>query len=152
MRADQNGYFYFVDRIGDTFRWKGENVSTTEVSDVIMAFPGVVEAAVYGIQIPGTDGRAGMAALVVGRTVDLAAFSSFLQARLPKYAHPVFLRICKEIEATPTFKQFKHNLIRQGYDPAMTEDTIYFKDREHQGFVRLDQALYDDIQSGALKF
>src|SRR5204863_6712202 len=65
LRKDEQGYFYFVDRIGDTFRWKGENVSTSEVSEAVTAFPGVAEANVYGVSIPGRDGRAGMAALVV---------------------------------------------------------------------------------------
>jgi fatty-acyl-CoA synthase len=152
MRLDPSGYFYFIDRIGDTFRWKGENVSTTEVSEIIMAFPGVVEAAVYGVPIPGTDGRAGMAALVVDNHFDLVKFPSFLQARLPHYAHPVFLRVCPEIEATPTFKQTKANLVRDGYDPTATDDGIYFRDRSRAGFVRLDQALYEYIKKNEVKF
>lgn len=152
MRQDHNGYFYFVDRVGDTFRWKGENVSTTEVANVLMAFPGVVEAAVYGVEIPGSEGRAGMAALVIDKRFDLAAFPKFLETQLPTYAHPVFLRICPEIEATTTFKQTKSNLIRQGYDPRATEDAIYLKKRACQEFTRLDPMFYESIQNGRVGF
>ena len=94
----RSGYFYFVDRVGDTFRWKGENVSTTEVADTISACPGVIEAVVYGVTIPGTEGRAGMAAVVVSQDFDLAAFRQHLAERLPEYARPLFLRIRGEIE------------------------------------------------------
>ena len=100
MRKDAHGYFYFVDRIGDTFRWKGENVSTTEVAEAIGAFPGVAEANVYGVAVPGHDGRAGMAAIAAGAGFDLAALRAHLAQRLPDYARPLFLRICSEIEVT----------------------------------------------------
>src|SRR3989475_188495 len=93
MRKDEHGYFYFVDRIGDTFRWKGENVATSEVSEAICAFRGVKAANVYGVAIPGTDGRAGMAALVTDGELDLAALRIHLIDRLPGYARPLFLRI-----------------------------------------------------------
>src|SRR6266480_4658503 len=92
MRQDAQGYFYFVDRVGDTFRWKGENVATSEVAEAICAFRGVTDANVYGVQIPGTEGRAGMAALVADE-LDLAAFRNHLIARLPGYARPLFLRL-----------------------------------------------------------
>jgi fatty-acyl-CoA synthase len=150
MRRDKSGYFYFVDRIGDTFRWKGENVSTTEVSEVMSSFPGVVEATVYGVAIPATDGRAGMAALVVDAGFDLAELAVYLEGRLPHYARPLFLRICGAIEATSTFKQKKNNLMRQGYDPTITSEPIYFNDLKRQAFVRLDRALYDSIQNGEI--
>ena len=152
MRKDHNGCFYFIDRIGDTLRWKGENVSTTEVSEMIMMFPGVKETAVYGVQIPATDGRAGMAAVVVDGVFDLAKFANFLQTQLPHYAQPVFLRICLQIDATVTFKQSKANLERQGYDPTVTEDRVYVKDRKNQYFVRIDAALHESIQKGELQF
>jgi len=83
MRKDELGYFYFVDRIGDTFRWKGENVATCEVSEVICAFPGVKHANVYGVTVPATEGRAGMATLVTDDELDLAEFRQHLMNRLP---------------------------------------------------------------------
>lgn len=148
MRRDEKGYFYFIDRVGDTFRWKGENVATTEVSELINAFPGVTEANVYGVAIPGNDGRAGMAALVVDPSFDLAEFAKYLERQFPHYARPVFLRICGAIEATATFKPKKSDLMRQGYDPTVTGDFIYFNDPKRQAFVRLDGALYDRIEKG----
>ena len=151
MRKDEKGYFYFVDRIGDTFRWKGENVATSEVSDAISAFPGIKEANVYGVAIPGTDGRAGMAAVVTDPELDLAAFRTHLVKCLPDYARPVFLRIRSELEVTATFKHTKTHLAREGYDPTATGDVIYFDDPKRQAFVRLDEELYQGIQSGWIR-
>ena len=151
MRQDDEGYYYFIDRIGDTFRWKGENVSTTEVSEAICAFPGVREACVYGVTVPGTDGRAGMAALVTEGDLDLAAFRTHLMARLPAYACPLFLRMRSGMEVTATFKHSKGELLRQGYDPAVTTDVCYFNDPKRGEFVRLNKALYDCIQTGAFR-
>lgn len=151
MRKDSLGYFYFIDRIGDTFRWKGENVSTSEVSETITVFPGVREANVYGVAVAGQDGRAGMAALVADEDLDLHALREHVNARLPAYARPLFLRIRKEIEVTGTFKQKKIELRNDGFDPSVTIDDLYFNDPEAGCFVRLDQALYQRIQSGALR-
>jgi fatty-acyl-CoA synthase len=151
MRKDEHGYFYFVDRTGDTFRWKGENVATSEVSEAICGFPGIKEANVYGVAIPGTDGRAGMATIVADDGLDLAAFRTHLVDRLPVYAHPVFLRVRDDLEVTATFKHTKSALVREGYNPAAAGDAIYFNDRERQAFVRLDQSLYDRIQIGELR-
>jgi fatty-acyl-CoA synthase len=151
MRKDDHGYFYFIDRIGDTFRWKGENVSTAEVSEAICAFPGVREASVYGVAVPGTDGRAGMAALVTDGELNLAAFRTHLIARLPAYARPLFLRLRNKLEITATFKHAKRDLTREGYDPAATSDVIYFNDPERKALARLDRALYDRIQAGQLR-
>ena len=106
VRQDANGYFYFVDRVGDTFRWKGENVSTVEVAETLARFSGVREAVVYGVAVPGHDGRAGMAALVVDSvaTFDLDGFRAFVAERLPVYARPIFLRFRTELEVNATFK------------------------------------------------
>jgi fatty-acyl-CoA synthase len=151
MRKDEAGYFYFVDRVGDTFRWKGENVSTSQVSEAITPFPGIVEASVYGVTVPGTEGRAGMAALVVEGELDFPALRKHLADCLPEYAHPLFLRIMNEIGVTGTFKHRKRDLMRQGYDPMVIEDAIYFNDRDRGGFVRLDRARYDRIQAGLVR-
>jgi fatty-acyl-CoA synthase len=152
MRQDRDGYFYFVDRIGDTFRWKGENVSTLEVSETVTGIPGVVEANVYGVAVPGHDGRAGMAALVIDPTAfDLGVAHRFIADHLPSYARPLFVRIRGgEMEVTATFKQKKFDLVRDGFDPSQTSDAIYFNDPHAQTFKRLDPALYQEIVSGRI--
>jgi fatty-acyl-CoA synthase len=151
MRKDESGFFYFVDRIGDTFRWKGENVAASEVAAAIGAFPGIVETTVYGVAVPGCEGAAGMATLVPAGPLDLAALRQHLAQHLPAYARPLFLRIKDRIETTATFKHTTTDLVRQGYDPAATDDTIYFDDPAQQAFVQLDHALYDRIQAGAVR-
>ena len=151
MRRDERGYFYFVDRLGDTFRWKGENVSTTQVADTIALCPGVVEALVYGVTIPGTEGRAGMAGVVVSPDFDPIALRQHLAARLPEYARPLFLRVRDAIETTGTFKPTKQRLSREGYDPIATTDALYFDDREREAFVKLDAVLYKRIRAGVLR-
>ena len=151
MRKDAKGYFYFVDRIGDTFRWKGENVATTEVAETLARCPGVRDATVYGVAIPGADGRAGMAALVVDDDFDLAALHRHVAACLPSYARPVFVRIRAELATTGTFKHRKDELAREGYDPAATSDAIYVSDPQQQAYVRVDGALFERIQRGQLR-
>ena len=151
MRRDENGHFYFVDRIGDTFRWKGENVATSEVAEAISAFPGIKQASVYGVAVPGADGRAGMAMLIASDELDLDAFRKHLISRLPAYAHPLFLRIRNQIEITATFKYTKAAFAREGYDPVATEDVIYFNHYERRAFVRLDKELFDRIQLGQVR-
>jgi len=151
MRKDEKGFFYFVDRIGDTFRWKGENVATSEVSEAICAFPGVKHANVYGVTIPATEGRAGMATLVTEDELDLDVFRKHLTSCLPAYARPLFLRIRNDVEMTGTFKYSKIDLVRQGYDPVATTDVIYFDSPESGTFIRLDKALFDRIQVGQVR-
>jgi len=151
MRKDADGYFYFIDRIGDTFRWKGENVSTTEVEEAIGAFDGALEANVYGVHIPGRDGRAGMAAVVAKQGFNLAGFREHLVNRLPDYARPVFLRMRGDIEVTSTFKTKKVDLVKEGFDPGLTSDPIYFNDPAAKAFVRLDDALYQSIRAGQMR-
>jgi fatty-acyl-CoA synthase len=146
MRKDAQGYFHFVDRIGDTFRWKGENVSTAEVAAVIARCPGVLDATVYGVAVPGADGKAGMAALVTGDGFDLAALYRHLEC-LPVYARPVFVRIRQELETTATFKHQKGELVREGYDPAMTAEAIYVSNAGSRGYVRMDAELFERIQA-----
>ena len=128
MRTDAAGYYYFVDRIGDTFRWKGENVAASEVAAAIMAFPGISEATVYGVSVQGTEGAAGMAALVANGPLDFAELRKHLAEQLPAYARPLFLRMRDKIEATATFKHAKQELQRQSYNPTATTDPIYFAD------------------------
>lgn len=151
MRKDERGYYYFVDRVGDTFRWKGENVSTTEVAEAISLCAGVVEAIVYGVAIPGTEGRAGMAAIVVAPDFNLIAFRQHLVEQLPEYSRPLFLRVREGIEMTGTFKPMKQELSREACNPALIGDPVYFDDRERGAFVKFDAGLYKRFRSGALR-
>ncbi|MFI5011302.1 MAG: long-chain-acyl-CoA synthetase [Hyphomicrobiales bacterium] len=151
MRLDEKGFFYFVDRIGDTFRWKGENVATSEVAEALLSCQGVVEATVYGVAVPGAEGRAGMAALVIDRFFDLATLRTHLADRLAEYACPLFLRISDALEITETFKQKKNNLMREGFDPAMTADALYFDHPSLRAYVPLDAALHESIRAGKLR-
>jgi fatty-acyl-CoA synthase len=130
---------------------KGENVSTTEVAETINLVPGVKETNVYGVPLPGMEGRAGMAAIVCEGTCDLAALRGQLTERLPEYARPLFLRIRPEIDVTSTFKQKKIDLVRDGFDPSKVADPIYFNDAQAGAFVRLDPALYERIQAGQIR-
>ena len=151
MRKDKEGYFYFVDRVGDTFRWKGENVSTSEVSEAITTFPGIVDANVYGVSVHGRDGRAGMAAVVCSDRCDLEALHAHLSKALPEYARPVFVRVQSQIDVTGTFKQKKVDLVKQGFDPTLIVDPIYFNDPATRSFVRLDPDLHERIESGNIR-
>jgi fatty-acyl-CoA synthase len=151
MRRDGKGFYYFVDRVGDTFRWKGENVATTEVEDVLRSFPGVRHASVYGVAIPGAEGRAGMAAVVLEGDLDWTELRSYLTSRLPGYARPIFLRARKEMAVTGTFKYSKADLVRQGYDPSVTEECIYFDSPEVRGYVPLDRELFARIRQGLVR-
>jgi len=151
MRKDRAGFFYFVDRVGDTFRWKGENVSSVEVAEAVVAAPGVIEAVVYGVAVPGMDGRAGMAAIVADDGFNLRRFGAHLAERLPDYARPVFLRLRDAIDVTGTFKPQKQALAREGCDPALIADPLYVNDRENSAYVALDAALYRRICAGGFR-
>ncbi|MGQ0741815.1 MAG: long-chain-acyl-CoA synthetase [Alphaproteobacteria bacterium] len=152
MCRDRHGYFYFVDRTGDTFRWKSENVATSEVAEALSVFPGIREANVYGVVVPGEEGKAGMAAIVAALDLDLDALSRHLEKNLPSYARPIFLRIQKEIAATSTFKQLKIGQANEGFDPAAIKDPIYVWDREAGRYRKLDAELHSAIVSGHMRF
>lgn len=151
MRRDERGFFYFVDRIGDSYRWKGENVSSTEVGAALAGCSGVIEALVYGVALPGADGKAGMAALVVGSDFEVSALREEVAARLPDYARPLFLRIVPALEVTGTLRPLKQGLLREGFDPALTGDPLYFDDRRRGAYVRIDAALFDRLWSDTLR-
>jgi fatty-acyl-CoA synthase len=151
MMIDESGFFHFVDRIGDTFRWKGENVSTSEVNEAILECPGVIESATYGVMVPGADGRAGMAAIVTDDRFDLAAFRDHLARRLPAYACPVFVRICAALDNTETFKRKKQDLVRAGFDPHDVTDPLYFRDPKSGDFLILDADGLARIAEGAIR-
>lgn len=142
LRYDEDGYCWFVDRIGDTYRWKSENVSTLEVADNLADLPGLEMITVYGVQVPGFEGRAGMAALVMqaGCAFDAAAFFALTSERLPKYAHPLFVRITPEVDMTGTYKLRKVDLKREGYDASVISDPLLVRDAQARTYVPLTEA------------
>jgi fatty-acyl-CoA synthase len=149
MRTDARGFFYFVDRIGDTFRWKGENVASLEVAEAIMACPGVAAASVYGVTVPGADGRAGMAAVSVDQDFDLAGLHAHLAARLPAYARPLFVRLVSALAVTETFKRKTGELADEGFDPRRIADPLFLD--EGGTYAPLDATLFDQIAVGAVR-
>ncbi len=151
LRLDSEGFYYFVDRIGDTFRWKGENVATSEVAEVISAAAGIEEANVYGVSISGTDGRAGMAALVINDDFDIDVLSGLVEDGLAPYARPIFIRILPQMEITGTFKQRKIDLVREGFDPVRLSDRLFFRDPEKRRYLPLDASSFERIESGQIR-
>lgn len=151
LKKDKQGYFYFVDRIGDTFRWKSENVATSEVSEAISTYPGIKEANVYGVLVPGEDGRAGMASVVIDDTFSLDNLYEYLSSHLPKYSIPVFIRIAEEIEITGTFKYKKTDLAKVGFDPSLVKDKLYVASSEKNTFVDLNDDLFQKISNREIK-
>ena len=156
MRWDDEGRFWFVDRIGDTFRWKAENVSTAEVSEAVGKHPAVAEANVYGVQVPGHDGRAGCAAVVfkdgcVSEQV-LESLAKHVRKELPAFAVPIWIRETKEMQLTGTNKQQKHLLQKDGIDPELVKkegDVLYWlKDGKYVRFTKGD---LERIQGGGVK-
>ena len=147
MAIDLSGFFYFVDRIGDTFRWKGENVSTSQVAAVLCAAPSVLEASVYAVEVPFAEGRAGMAALAVAPDFEMARLRRHIESHLPPFARPLFLRLCEKLSVTETFKPRKLEYLREGYNPSLTGDRLFFDDIQQGAYRRVDDALYDEIQS-----
>jgi fatty-acyl-CoA synthase len=150
MRRDSHGFFTFVDRIGDTFRWKGENVSALEVASVVGSCFGVVEAIVYGVAIAGAEGRAGMGLLKVDLGFDLDTLVRRLDG-LPRYAWPLFLRLTSEIEKTETFKPKRSTYVAQGFDPGVIDDPLYVFVPEQQRYAPLNTDLFAAIQTGGVR-
>ena len=151
LKRDKDGYYYFVDRIGDTFRWKSENVATSEVSEAISTFAGVKEANVYGVLVPGEDGRAGMASIVPGEEFSINGLYEHLSQHLPKYSIPVFIRISKEIEVTGTFKYKKTDLVKDGFDPSVVKDQMYYASTSENDYIDLDANVFKKISDHELK-
>ena len=151
LKRDRDGYYFFVDRIGDTFRWKSENVATSEVSEAISTFAGVKEANVYGVLVPGEDGRAGMASIVPGEEFSINGLYEHLSQHLPKYSIPVFIRISKEIEVTGTFKYKKTDLVKDGFDPSVVKDQMYYASTSENDYIDLDANAFKKISDHELK-
>jgi fatty-acyl-CoA synthase len=152
LKKDVEGYFYFVDRIGDTYRWKSENVSTNEVAEAFATFEGVKEANVYGVEVPNADGRAGMVGLVADPGLDFEALNRHVCANLPSYARPIFLRLMPESDITGTFKYRKVDLVRAGFDPSVVSEPILFAHPGEGGrYVPYTPDLHARLMSGEIR-
>ena len=147
-------HYQFVDRTGDTFRWKSENVSTNEVGEIINGFQDIEFCNVYGVEVPGADGRAGMVALRLteGSDLDVDALAVHVAHELPPYARPVFVRVQSEIEVTGTFKMVKGDLKREGYDISEIDDPVYVMKPGSATYEALDSEYLETIRSGAAGF
>ncbi len=148
-------HYQFVDRVGDTFRWKSENVSTNEVGEILNGFPQVRFSNVYGVEVPAADGRAGMAALILGdgvESLDLAAFSDYVNRELPSYARPVFLRVLSDMDVTGTFKMMKGALRNAAYDPDRVSDPLYVMKPGSSRYEPLDREFAETISRGNAGF
>jgi fatty-acyl-CoA synthase len=148
MRYDPDGFFFFVDRIGDTFRFKGENVSTSEVADVLAKRSGIEQLCVVGVQVPGIEGRAGLAAVVCPDGFDVDSFAK-AAADLPGYARPRFVRLLDELPATSTHKIRKVAIADDGVDPTRVDDPIYVSDGD--SYVPLTETRWHDIVAGEVR-
>nr|VZI24157.1 unnamed protein product [Spirometra erinaceieuropaei] len=179
---DEEGYFYFVDRLGDTFRWRGENVSTTEVENIVSRVINFADCAVYGVEVPHNEGRAGMLSLVsnassrkrnnsineegggsatakVSQSEQLARETQALNdlavtfaAQLPVYARPLFVRFSEAIDTTDTFKFRKIAMVREGFDPRNKTDHIYYLNTKANVYQRLDETVYNQIMENRIRF
>jgi acyl-CoA synthetase (AMP-forming)/AMP-acid ligase II len=147
LRRDRLLHLYFVDRLGDTFRWKGQNVSTEEVAEALAAVPGVAEASVYGVEVPGQEGRVGMAALTVDGRFDPRSFFEQTAERLPPYAQPRFLRLVESMLVTASLRHRKGDLKAQGFGPAIT-DPLLVRDPTARTYRPIDDELRKAIDSG----
>ena len=150
MRDIGHNHAQFVDRLGDTFRWKGHNISTTEVEKVINTFDQVLFSTVYGVQIPDTDGRAGMAAIVPNVSIeefDLRGLAEHLKRNLPPYGVPVFLRLKSKLATTATFKLKKVELKKECFDIEIIEDPMYVLLPDGSEYIALNREICDNIQA-----
>jgi solute carrier family 27 fatty acid transporter 1/4 len=146
LTMDELGWMYFVDRMGDTFRWRGENVSTNEVEAVLSNVLQQQDTIVYGVEVPGVEGRAGMAAIVApSGGLDLNSFLAAVKKQLPSYATPIFLRLVQHLDLTGTFKLKKIALQQEGYNPNVVRDQMFFLDAVKGAYRQLDNCLYNDI-------
>ncbi|XP_060891606.1 long-chain fatty acid transport protein 2-like [Labrus mixtus] len=153
LRVDEDNFVYFQDRVGDTFRWKGENVATTEVADVITMMECIKETNVYGVEVPGQEGRVGMAAISLsdGKHFDSTGVFKHVKKFLPTYARPRFMRIQSTLDVTGTFKHMKTKLVQDGFNPNQITAPLYFMDEEVKDYIPLTQDLFDSVMSGKIK-
>uniref|UniRef100_A0ABM5GSD3 long-chain-fatty-acid--CoA ligase n=1 Tax=Pogona vitticeps TaxID=103695 RepID=A0ABM5GSD3_9SAUR len=153
LMQDREGFLYFQDRVGDTFRWKGENVATTEVEKILVALDFIQEINVYGVPVPGHEGKIGMAAvrLKEGLTFDGKKLYEHARASMPSYAIPHFIRLREALEITGTFKQCKSQLVKEGFNPAVVSDPLYFLDDREKCYTPMTQQIFSSIAKKKLK-
>ncbi|ELR58961.1 Very long-chain acyl-CoA synthetase, partial [Bos mutus] len=153
LMIDHENFIYFHDRVGDTFRWKGENVATTEVADTVGLVDFVEEVNVYGVSVPGHEGRIGMASIKMKADHEFDGRKLFKHVvdYLPSYARPRFLRIQDSIEITGTFKHRKVTLVEEGFNPAVIKDALYFLDDKAEMYVPMTEDIYNAISDKILK-
>ena len=154
IELHEEAWLSFYDRTGDTFRWKGENVSTLEVESILNSYNAVLRSTVYGVKIPNTEGRAGMAAVKLDPNLkfDLEDFSQFILEVLPIYSIPVFVRICDELEMTGgTMKVIKFDLRKEGYDAGVIKDPLYFWNTSTKKYVPLNKVEFQKIHNGSIR-
>ncbi|CAF1391201.1 unnamed protein product, partial [Didymodactylos carnosus] len=151
--SDKFGYFYFCDRTGDTFRWRGENVSTVEVENVLMDILKLSEVVVFGVNVPETDGKAGMVVIRNNeKPIDLKYLEKELKTHLASYARPIFIRLTDQIEMTGTFKVKKITFQDESYDITRINDEVYYLNSSTQTYQRLTNDIYIKINEGKIKF
>uniref|UniRef100_A0A8P4G8J6 long-chain-fatty-acid--CoA ligase n=1 Tax=Dicentrarchus labrax TaxID=13489 RepID=A0A8P4G8J6_DICLA len=152
LKIDNEGFVFFQDRIGDTFRWKGENVATTEVADHLLMVDCVEEANVYGVKVPGHEGRIGMASLKLKENMDFDGKTTYQHVKnyLPSYARPRFIRIQDALVVTGTFKQMKGKLAEDGFNPAVIKDPLFYLE-DNKGYVPMTQEIFNSIAEGRVR-
>ncbi|MEN6349697.1 MAG: hypothetical protein ABFD08_09930, partial [Syntrophomonas sp.] len=153
VQLHENDYISFVDRLGDTYRWKSKTVSATQVADVLNKFfGGIDEAFVYGVKIPGMEGRCGMAAIKLLEDVplDWKKLVDHINRRMPTHARPVFVRICQDLDGE-SFKKLKKQMQKEGFDPYLIKDPLYFYDTVQNAYLPLNNEKYQDIITHEMK-
>ncbi|XP_056230558.1 long-chain fatty acid transport protein 2-like [Seriola aureovittata] len=152
LKIDNEGFIFFQDRIGDTFRWKGENVATTEVADLLLMVDCIEEANVYGVKVPGHEGRIGMAALKLKESMDFDSKATYRHVKnhLPSYARPRFVRIQDALAVTGTFKQTKVKLAEEGFNPAVVTNPLFYLE-DNKGYVPMTQEIFSSIEEGRIR-
>ncbi|NWW75219.1 S27A6 protein, partial [Climacteris rufus] len=150
---DEDGFLYFTDRVGDTFRWKGENVATLEVAEIISMMDFVQEVNVYGVSIKNYEGRTGMAAIVLKRDRDFNGEKLYKHVMefLPSYAQPRFVRIMDVMQITATFKHQKVHLVNEGFNPEIISEPLYFMHELAQSYIPLTREIYQKVLSGEIR-
>lgn len=155
VELHENDYISFVDRLGDTYRWKAKTVSAHQVADVLIKFFGPIEdACVYGVKIPGHEGRCGMAALrfMEGETMDWKRFLSYINSRMPEHARPIFIRVCKHLDHIDSLEEIKRQLQQEAFDISRIGDPIFLWHPQKEAYISMTQDIYNDIIAGKLSF